>query len=309
MKIAFTVCSANYLPFAKTLADSLVRHNAGYQFVLALADTYNGYDEAFFAPHRIVPVTAMNLAALEEMNGRYTLFQLSCALKPFIAEWLLQEYPSCNRLFYFDSDIALYGALSEAETILENHCLVLTPHVSEALPFEAGTFTELDTLHAGIYNAGFFGINRSNESLSFLWWWKSRMEHLCLIDAERGLFVDQVWLSFAPLYFKTTFIQFNPGYNHAYWNFTHRKLSRKGEGYAVNEEYPLVFFHFSGYDVRRPGVLSKHRVAYSFDVYPEYEALYKNYAKAVWANGGEAYFPLPVTMGTAPKKKSRFRLF
>ena len=68
MKIAFTVCSANYLAYAKSLADSVIQHNLGYSFVIALADTFTGWDTAFFAPHSIVPVTEMSIDALDEMN-------------------------------------------------------------------------------------------------------------------------------------------------------------------------------------------------------------------------------------------------
>ncbi len=45
--------------------------------------------------------------------------------------------------------------------------------------------------------------------------------------------------------------------NVAYWNLGPRRLTASGGGYLVNGE-PLTFFHFSGYDPRRPWLLSRH---------------------------------------------------
>ena len=38
MKIAFTLCSNNYLAQAKTLGDSLIKYNPGYKFIIGLID-------------------------------------------------------------------------------------------------------------------------------------------------------------------------------------------------------------------------------------------------------------------------------
>ena len=108
MTIAYTICSANYLPFAKSLADSLIKYNPDYLFIIALADTYNNYDHHFFTPHVVVPVSKMDISFMEEMKSRYTIFELSCALKPPVALYILKNYVDCNSIFYFDSDIMVF---------------------------------------------------------------------------------------------------------------------------------------------------------------------------------------------------------
>jgi hypothetical protein len=40
-KLAFTICSANYLAQAIALGDSLLQHNPGYTFVIGLVDEIN----------------------------------------------------------------------------------------------------------------------------------------------------------------------------------------------------------------------------------------------------------------------------
>lgn len=296
MKIAYTICSANYLPFAKSLADSLVQHNPGYQFVIGLLDTYRSYDPAFFAPHQIIPVQEMNISVLEELNARYSIFELSCALKPFVAEYLFQTKNTCDTLFYFDSDILVYGPLSAAEAILQNHSIVLTPHISIPPTNKSFVSTELDVLRTGLYNAGFFGLSRT-ETTHFLNWWEERLADYCFNDAAHGLFVDQLWLDLVPLYFKDTFILYNPGYNVAYWNFNERQIEYKDDKYKINETYSLTFFHYSGYDIYRPDMISKHQKAYSFEELPHLKPLFQNYIDAVMKNNSADLLSLPSTMG------------
>jgi hypothetical protein len=297
MKIAYTICSANYLPFAKSLADSLVRHNPGYQFVIALADTYRDFDPASFAPHQVISVEEIRVDSLAEMNAKYSIFELSCALKPFLAEFLFSANSSCDTLFYFDSDILVYGALYLAESALQHHSILLTPHIAEPLPYKSSINIELDVLRTGLYNAGFFGLKRTGLSFSFLNWWKERLLYHCFNDAAHGLFVDQLWLDLVPLYFKDTTVLYDPGYNLAYWNFNERRLAEKEGTYVVNDHHPLVFFHYSGYDIYQPEAISKHQKMHSFEQLPQYKPLFENYVKQVLENNSPNFTSLPVTMG------------
>lgn len=309
MKIAFTICSANYLPFAKALADSVVQHNAEYVFFIALADTYTQYDAETFLPHRIIPVSEMKIEPLKEMNEKYSIFELSCALKPFVAKCLLTSIPECDSLFYFDADILVYHRLADAEAALESHSIVLTPHIATPSPYPNSINTELEVLRTGLYNAGFFGLRSDKQCFAFLDWWQERVKNHCYNRALEGLFVDQVWLNFVPLYFERTCILFHPGYNLAYWNFNERTIARNDDGYVVNGKYPLIFFHFSGYDIQNPDLVSKHRPAFTLATVAQYESLFREYQKLVMGNNATRYFLLPVTMGkalpTSSKRRSR----
>lgn len=300
MNLAFTICSANYLPYAKAVGDSLIKHNPGYRFFIALADKYEVSDTGFFVPHEVVPVRQMSIPGLEEMNNRYNIFELSCALKPFVGRYLLNSYPDCQALFYFDSDILLFNPLQKAEEILQTHFLLLTPHLSSALPYDAVVATELDILHTGIYNAGFFGLKNTKESFAFLDWWEQRLGNHCFNDAAHGLFVDQLWLSLAPVFFRNCFVLYDPGYNLAYWNFLERRLSFRDGQYLVNEKHPLVFYHYSGYDIQQTEKISRHqREGLTLTTVPEYKSLFDTYRTAVNANNTENFFSLPATMGKA----------
>ena len=297
MKIAYTVCSANYLPFAKSLADSFIQHNPGYQFVIALADTFRDYDTGFFSPHLVIPVEEMQISGLEEMNAKYSIFELTCALKPFVAEYLFNKYPQSSIVFYFDSDILVFNPLTVAETVLEHHSIALTPHISKPQLITISVNTELDVLRTGLYNAGFFGLKRSGSTTIFLNWWKERLREYCFNDAAHGLFVDQLWLDLVPVYFRDTCIIYDAGYNLAYWNLSERSLSGKEGDYQVDDTCPLVFFHYSGYAIENPGMISKYQKTISFDSHPQLKPLFDNFFSAVKKNDVHYFLSLPTTMG------------
>ena len=310
MKYAFTICSANYLPYAKSVGDSLLLHNPGYRFIIFLLDKYPEADPAYFEPHTIIHAERTGIAGLAEMNERYNIFELSCAFKPFAAEWLFKNYPDSEIAFYFDSDILVFNKLSAAEEMLEAKSIVITPHVTTSLEFESRIYLEKDFLRAGVFNAGFFGLRNDETTSQFLSWWKKRLKDLCYNEVNRGLFVDQLWLNFVPLIFPNAAVLFDPGYNMAYWNMEERKLTERNNIFFVKDDFPLVFFHFSGYDIHSDrNILSRFYPAFTFDSHAEFLPLFQKYRAAVLNNNRDRLFDLLPKMGTVHKKKKKRSLF
>lgn len=312
MPIALTICSANYLPFAKSLGDSIIRHNPGFKFIIVLVDEHRDFDRSFFQPHKIVYIADMQVPVLEEMNNRYDIFELSCALKPFVMEYMLKHEEHADIVYYFDSDILVFNSLEESNRLLQSFPLVLTPHIYSPIADDSLFPNEEVMLRAGIYNAGFFGVSKRPEIFPFLDWWKSRLRFKSFNDAVHGLFVDQLWLNYAPVFLAGTAIIRNPGYNVAYWNLHERTISEKAGEYNVNNTYPLVFFHYSGYDFNMPEVISKHQDRYTFETNKETLPLYDEYRSDALKNDYDKFISMKPAYGITkqaplpPMKKKSF---
>jgi hypothetical protein len=85
-------------------------------------------------------------------------------------------------------------------------------------------------------------------------WFKDRLLTHCFNDEERGLFVDQLWLNFIPLYFPESQAISDEGANVAYWNVHDRHLERtrlETPRYRANSS-PLLFVHFSFWNEKAP---------------------------------------------------------
>jgi lipopolysaccharide biosynthesis glycosyltransferase len=285
MKAAFTIATANYLAQAKTVSDSFLTHNQGYQFFVFLLDRVEDrFEVSCLSPGLLIEVEQLAIPSLQDMVIRYSMFELSNALKPFVAEYLLKD-ENVDQLYYFDSDILIYSSIEYAEKLLLENNIIITAHFFSPVPLDGHTLSESDFLNAGIYNAGFFGLKRCEETYRFLNWWKERMKTQCLVSFSKGLFVDQIWLNLLPLLFKDVKIIEHLGYNLAYWNLHERVLNKVDNKYLINEKDPLVFFHFSGYDFNRPEIVSKYQDRYNFDLRPDIEPLFKEYHSQVIKNG------------------------
>jgi hypothetical protein len=143
----------------------------------------------------------------------------------------------------------IFSALDDLLGELRSASLVLTPHLlqPEKEP-EAVLDHELCSLRHGVFNLGFFGVRDCKEGRSFLEWWRDRCRTFCWGDWRSGVFTDQKWLNFAPVFFPTTSILRSPRFNVAPWNINQRRLEGTfDEGFRV-EGQPLGFYHFTGFD-------------------------------------------------------------
>lgn len=293
-KVVLTICSINYLAQAKSLGDSLLEHNPDYDFIIGLVDRL---DQSSITSDQLPPYTLIELHTIgipnfEDMCNRYNITELNTAVKPFFLKYLYDTYVEIDLLHYFDPDIIVFHALTEIEKGLEENSLFLTPHILSPFPDEY-TPQERDLLNTGMYNLGFIGTKRSESTISFLNWWADRLFEHCYIDLAHGMFVDQNWVNFAPIYYEDVFVSRHKGLNMAYWNLHERTLNSDGEMYQVNQEYPLIFFHFSGYDPSNPTQISKYQNRYDFVEKGDVASIFDVYAQTLIKNGHNNYKKFP----------------
>lgn len=288
----FTICSRNFMAFARTLHQSLTRLYPQAKLVVALCDAPEDYPP-FVAANEAFEVLCLDDMGIPDWRGmsqRYNVTEFNTAIKPFVFLHLFEKR-GCNFVVYFDPDIFVVDHLTEIEEAFGNGAdVILTPHMLE--PNERAEMNERRLLQYGIYNLGFVGIARTAKALDVVRWWGRRLEHECIIKRDEGLFVDQKWADHFPAFFARPHILHHPGYNIAYWNLSNRTVIWGGDRWLVNG-MPVRFVHFSGNNLDDPSVLSRHSGEHRADNIGELRALLDQYRDAVFANGHAEYRKIP----------------
>lgn len=292
-KILYTVCSANHLAHCKTMADSFAAHHPSYKIIIGLVDKIEGrFSAAAFAPHTIWEIASLDIPGFEDITARYSVIELNCAMKAFMAQAIFaREYPDV--LLYLDADMWVHHPLTVVEEQLQHHHLLITPHLTHPLPDATQLPLERDILRSGVFNAGFLAMSRSAATDDFLHWWASHMQAECHYNFSEGMGVDQIWLNLVPQFFPGSGMLLHPGANVAYWNIHERVLSASPQGIRVNDHYPLLFLHISGYSFQQPEQVSRHQNRYSLENLPVWKKLLKDYTELVMANGYDQFHAMP----------------
>src|SRR5450759_2212444 len=229
MTFVFTLCSNNYLAQAIALGNSLLLHNPKYIFKIGLVDKRISQIDYAAIPFKIVEVESIGITAFVEMFKRYSITELNTAVKPYYFQYFYKTQTPADKFIYLDPDILVYQPFTELEEILEISEIVITPHFTTPINDDK-ILAENDFLNSGLYNLGFLALKRGNESQKLINWWTNRLEKKAYIDFVKGMFTDQIWINFAPLFFENVHILCHPGYNMAYWNMHERYLV---DGYKV----------------------------------------------------------------------------
>jgi len=161
----------------------------------------------------------------------------------------LMDFPDCEKLFFFDPDIALFNTMDEVVRLLDQHAIVLTPHQVDPEPRAARIAirnTEVASLAHGVFNLGFIAVANDAEGRRFAHWWRDRLLDWCHDNRADGLFVDQKWCNLVPCLFDRVKVLRDPGYNVASRNLSQRRMTFDTEGQALVNGHPLRFFHFTG---------------------------------------------------------------
>ena len=254
---AFTIISVNYLPQAKTLADSFKIIHPEIEFYICL---FNNVDEVMdlndhhkYSPdYSFIHPDNLDKDLYNELRLKYDDFSMACALKPFYSDFFLNDQ-DVNSIIYLDADIYLFSPLTSILKLLGDtqsnlSSIILTPHIIGVNEFKDEVSKNISFLTYGTFNAGFFAIKKNKEGKNFVQWWKRMLKDYCVINHNRGLYCDQTWLNLVPIIFKESLcILQDIGYNVAYWNIDYeRTISCNNKGkYIINNNSELVFFHFA----------------------------------------------------------------
>lgn len=293
MKIAFTICSNNYLSLARVLGKSLLKHNPEYHFIIGLVDQKSAAAEAYYKDFDILPCGDIGLPELEDMANHYSIAEFNTSVKPFYFQYLHKTYPQATQILFVDPDMKVYGKLTDLDIHHQQYDIVLTPHILEPMVDDGKSPDEASYLATGTYNLGFLSLKMSEESLRFLNWWGERLKKYCLFDFGRGLFVDQKWVNLVPVFFNSVYILRHPGYNIAYWNIQERHISGEPGNITVNQQYPLIIYHWSSVGIKQNKLFYKQQNRYADTDFPLVYRLFQEYVEDVKTEGYLQTNPLP----------------
>jgi hypothetical protein len=305
MIVVFTLCSSNYLAHAKALGDSLIEHNPDYRFVIGLVDRIpDALETSYWEPHELIPVDKIAIPEFGEMVREYSVVELNTSVKPFYLQHLYRRNPEVDAVIYLDPDILVYSSFQPLEEKLHKYDIILTPHSCTFDDSPANLYYETGMLTGGIYNLGFIATARRDITFNFLKWWEKRVQNCCHFRQGRGVFVDQLWVALAPLYFSNIYIEKDPGYNMCYWNHFERRLRRRDGCYVVNDQHKLVFHHFSSYNPNKPERVTGRPKAQipSFSERPDLKPIYDDYRDRLVSRGYARVSSLKYSLRRKPPK-------
>lgn len=291
----FTIASRNYVSHYRAWRASVAKFHPEVPVFLVLVDEPFGTGEEVDDAEVLLAKDILG-PAFDDMALRYDVLELNTAVKAASFRYIF-EHHGVDRLVYFDPDIVLYSSVQRVLEPLERGAsAVLTPHVLQPL-MDGAHPDDLDLLRAGTFNLGFLGLAAGAETFAFLDWWAARLRFQCFSAITEGMFTDQRWCDLIPSLMPSFAISRHPGANVAYWNLHQRPITRSDEGEWHAGGHRLLFFHYSGFSVEDPRVVSRHQSRLGWDDLGEAQELFLAYKRELLENGWERTHSLPYAYG------------
>lgn len=290
MNCTFTICAKNYLAQALTLRESFLKHNPSLNFYIFLADKIDGVEDV----DGVVTLDKSWIPDWVNMAYKYDVIEFNTSIKPFCFGKLFKE--GYEKVIYLDPDIYVTRPLDYIYECLNNKSVVLTPHYCDIEEHFDGAVSEETFNKAGIYNLGFCALKNDKVGQEIAKWWQNRLQYRCYSKSSEGLFVDQKWMDYIPGFFPdATCVSSHHGMNVAIWNLHERELFiDEKQGYMIRrkktgDEFPLLFFHFSGFDPFETTIINRRHPQFNVTTYPSFKPIIEEYRERVYANGYDRF--------------------
>lgn len=243
MKRAFcTVITSDYIPFARTLFQSLRTFDLGIEaYSLVIDQPKSGSFEEFHILH-LQDLAGVSLS--REISKKHSDHSdaLRWSLKSILMIHLLQD-KKYDQVYFVDPDLFFVGDFKFLYQELADRSFLLSPNWGCLEPGKSELYFQ-NSQTDGLYNAGFLGA--TIKGLDTLQWWAKMCLNACEINRTKGLHDDQGYLNHFPIRNPDTRVISHQGCNVAEWNRFENIRSLNGQReILINGTYPLIFIHFS----------------------------------------------------------------
>lgn len=230
--IVFTVCTAEQYPFASVLAESLPKNII---FKIGIVQGQVSAKEA-------ISIEELSLPHLAQLRERYNIAALAAVSTPFFADYFL-GIEGIENVIYFDPTVQLFGDLTMITQKLGVTDMLLTPRITKKFGKSIYGDEKL-FLNTGMYDASFWAIHKTENTLQLLKWWQERLSDRAYFDLCNGMNHAQLWLNYIPIYFQNVLIVKNIGWNVGLQNLHERILTKQKTTWMINLTEPLLFINF-----------------------------------------------------------------
>lgn len=284
-KAVVTICSTNYLAKALVLRESFLEFHADAAFYILIVDRKSPDLAARHPEVNFLWAEELGIPGFFRRAMMFDVIELNTNVKPTVLLKLLGRH---RKVLYLDPDIQVFRRLEPVFDALEENSIVVTPHTFTPV-LDGCSPCDIDFSRFGSFNLGFAGVRRSEDAEAFLRWWSDRCLQFGFYEPQSGLAVDQKWVDLAPCFFHGLKVLKLPGLNMAFWNLHERQLSRTGDGWIVNGDSPLYFFHFSSFNAGDPHVIAHKQDRFQKDSRPDLHPILDDYAERLAASDGDGY--------------------
>lgn len=250
-----TTVTPNYAPYACALHESLENNSGGRQVhMFVFISSYKSLVEEHLPGkvglHYLFMDDLCEDGYGKILKDKYEKVDVNAfrwSMKAVLIKHLLDNM-DVDKAICLDGDIFFYSDFQFLFDKLDNAKVLLSPHWRSKDPFkDAFNFRQL--LNRGIYNAGFVAVNKGADAI--LDWWLNMCLYTCTIEPENGFYGDQTYLNLFPVYFEGIEVLRHRGCNVANWNKIEcRRVLRFDNSVWINDEYPIVFIHFTANTIR-----------------------------------------------------------
>ena len=235
-----TLFDSNYLPQAKSLHSSLIRHlDNTILFMFCMDD--KSYDQLSIQNLKnVILVDYKNLESvfpqllIAKKNRNTVEYFYTCS--PLICNYVFKINPNVELITYLDSDLYFFDSPLPLFKEMDNFSIGIINHKFNFLTKRNKKY--------GNFNVGWVSFKRDTNGMLCLEDWSNKCLEWCYQKLEDTRYADQKYLDYWQNDFEKVKIIENIGANLAIWNVGNYNLSYKGDKVIVNNT-PLIFYHFA----------------------------------------------------------------